>query len=168
MDGLEGDRAQPSKTIESAPASADGGLVTGAAPTLANALHQAPAEHRAALHVIEPVLERGAADIGDQDLHSDFLSLNCNCTRPFLSKSIKIVHNTPRGSLYIRRKLVETIKQRFVKNLWVGLAVVVFGMTGPVPAQQQFASAPANRMFFPSHWVATWILSSRLRPTSPI
>src|ERR1017187_8690689 len=110
MHGLEGDRAQPSKTIESAHASADGGLVIGAAATLANPLHQPPSYPGAPLHVIEPVLERGAADIGDQDLHSDFLSLNCNCTRPFLSKSIKIVHNTPRGSLYIRRKLVEQIK----------------------------------------------------------
>ena len=61
---------------------------------------------------------------------------------------------------------MEQIKERFVKNLWAGLAVVVFGMTGPVPAQQQSASAPANRMFFPSHWVRGYVDFEFAPPTN--
>jgi len=44
-----------------------------------------------------------------------------------------------------------------VKNLWVGLAGIVFAMTGSVAAQQQSAAAPDTGMFFPSHWVRGYV-----------
>jgi hypothetical protein len=52
---------------------------------------------------------------------------------------------------------VDRVKERFVKNLRVGLAGLVFLMTGPVVAQQQLATAPDTGLFFPSHWVRGYV-----------
>jgi hypothetical protein len=77
----------------------------------------------------------------------------------------KNVTDRPTEGAGASRKLVE-IEERFVKNLWIGLAGIVFGMTGPVGAQQQSASAPETGTFFPSHWVRGYVDFAVAPPTN--
>ncbi len=44
-------------------------LIIRTATRLANPLHQPLRHHRARLHIIKPVLQRGCPDINDKNLH---------------------------------------------------------------------------------------------------
>ncbi len=75
--GLEADRGQvgerrhgPAGADDLVEAASDGGVVVGAvAARPADALDPALREHRLAGHLQQPVLERGAPNVRDQDLH---------------------------------------------------------------------------------------------------